>query len=125
MSDIQIKKYQGAFVVYNKYTGKRIGRPIYNLEDAQRARDFQDKTSDMYEGGEHMNYGKVVGAQLGYSPSKQPVAHAGKVGDKPSEASKVKSSAGMAFTTMKQKGKPNRSYSVTVVDKARSKMGGH
>ena len=125
MTDIQIKKYQGGFRVYNKYTGKWIGKPIEHMEDAIKARDFQDITSDKYEGGEHMDYGKVVGGQLGYKPSKQPVAHTEKVGDKPSQASKVRSVAGMGFTTMKQKGMPNRSYSVSVVNKAVAKMGGH
>ena len=43
MTDIQVKKVGGFFQVYNKYTGKRIGRPIEHLEDAVRARDFQDK----------------------------------------------------------------------------------
>ena len=123
MTDIQIKKVQGAFQVYNKYTGKKIGRPIYNLEDAQRARDFQDKTSDMYEGGEYMNYGKVIGGQLGYNPSKQPVSNAGKVDSQPENATKKRENIAKGVT-MKQKGMPNRSYSVNVVNKAVAKMGG-
>ena len=72
-----------------------------------------------------MNYGKVIGGQLGYNPSKQPVSNAGKVGDKPENAEKKRSSAGMAYTTMKQKGQPNRSYPVSIVNKAVAKMGGH
>lgn len=123
MSDIQIRKYQGAFVVYNKNTGKRIGRPIYSLEDAQNARDFQDKTSDTYEGGESMDYGKSVGGSLTYSPSKQPVKNAGKVDSKPENASKVTTSIPEG-TKMKQKGSPTRSYGVSAIDKARSKIGG-
>ena len=124
MTDIQIKKVGGAFQVYNKYTGKNIGKPIYHLEDAIQMRDFQDKTSDTYEGGESMDYGKSVGGQLGYNPSKQPVANAGKVGSKPSEGSKANAKSGMEFSTQKQKGMPNRSYSVSVVNKAVAKIGG-
>lgn len=67
--------------------------------------------------------GKQVGSQLKYAPSKQPVANTQKVGDKPKDANKVRSSAGMAFTRMVQKGNPNRSYPVEVIDKAKARIG--
>lgn len=70
--------------------------------------------------------GSRVAQALGEGrPSKQPVTNAGKVGSEPSNSNAIKSRDGMASWKQRQKGTPNRSYPVEVVNKARAKMGGN
>lgn len=71
------------------------------------------------------NLGSRVAAALGYNPSKQQVANVQKSGSQPANATKQRETI-PAGSYMKQRaGNPNRSYPVSVVNKARAKMGGH
>ena len=73
--------------------------------------------------GDNNSLGYRIGQALSGVISKQPVANAGKVDDKPAEASKERKEVAKGYTA-KQKGQPNRSYPVQVVNKAIAKMGG-
>ena len=74
--------------------------------------------------GDNNSLGYRVGQALNGKISKQPVANAGKVDKEPANATKERKEVAKGYTA-KQKGQPNRSYPVEVVNKAISKMGGH
>jgi len=74
--------------------------------------------------GDNNSLGYRIGQALNGVVSKQPVANAGHVDSEPAEATKERKGVAKGYTA-KQKGQPNRSYPVTVVNKAIAKMGGH
>ena len=78
----------------------------------------------MTQQGDENSLGYRIGQALNGKISKQPVANAGHVDSKPEEASKVRKEVAKGYKAQ-QKGKPNRSYPVAVVNKAIAKMGGH
>lgn len=65
-----------------------------------------------------------VANALSDSPAQQPVTNAGKVDSEPENGEKANSKAGTTSGyKAKQKGNPNRSYTVSVINKAKAKIG--